>query len=305
MYSLRDVFVFALIRLAERDERIYVLDCDVAPHNRLQYFIKQFPQRGLQLGIAEQNAIGVAAGMATCGLLPVVSSFAAFIVGRCWEQIRHSVAYNRANVKIFATHAGLSAGEDGATHQCLDDLALMLAIPGMHVFAPAFDWECETVVKQVLESSDPAYIRVGRDEIDDVSLPHGGVRGAMQVTSGEGKTAVISTGEITHEAIEASLLLKEYGMSARVIHVSRLHPFPVDDLKDCLRGVDTIFTVEEHRLHGGLHSIISRFLVNSNIKVHTLGQLDGFGQTGRTDELRRYYGIDKHAIINKIIHQSE
>ena len=167
MEALRDVISEELIKEGKKNKNLIVFDCDMGTHTRMKNFFKEFPEQSFQMGICEQNAISVAAGVAQCGRISIVSTFASFLVGRAWEQIRHSVVYNNSNVKLIGTHAGLSDSDDGGTHQCIEDLALMMCIPNIEVFAPAFKSETIKIMEYILKSGKPAYVRVGRSEINE------------------------------------------------------------------------------------------------------------------------------------------
>ena len=219
MEALRDAFVDELIKLSESN-RTVVLDCDVGRHTKLNKFKDKYENRFYQIGIAEQNAVSIAAGMAKGGRIPIVSSFAMFICGRTWEQIRHSVSYNEANVKIFATHSGLSAGEDGGSHQCIEDIALMMSLPNIEVFAPAFPYECRKICSYVIQSKKPAYIRVGRNPVDFDINESFSIGDPILLGNENADVAVISMGEITQEVIKAYEYLKEF----KIIHIGSLRP---------------------------------------------------------------------------------
>lgn len=167
MEALRDIISEELIKEGKRNKNLIVFDCDMGTHTRIKKFFQEFPEQGFQMGICEQNAISVAAGVSQCGRVSIVSTFASFLVGRAWEQIRHSVVYNNSNVKLIGTHAGLSDSDDGGTHQCIEDLSLMMCIPRIEVFAPAFKSETIKIMEYILKSGKPAYIRVGRNEINE------------------------------------------------------------------------------------------------------------------------------------------
>lgn len=296
MDSLRVSFIEKLIELAQRKAQIVVLDCDMGRHNKLNLFKEAYPKQFYQMGISEQNAISVAAGMAKGGMIPIVSSFAAFICGKTWEQIRHSVVYNNANVKIFATHAGLSAGEDGATHQCIEDFALMMAIPKIHVFAPAFVSECNSICDYMIKSSIPAYIRVGRDVVDyDINYTPT-IGDPIVLGNKNSKTVVISTGEITHEVIKAFNICHNF----KIVHIGALRPLNTKKLYSELKNAEKIFVIEEHTKFGGLLSILylSNVFNTSNI-VH-MSMSESFGQTGTVEELRNFYGLSAQHIVEKI-----
>lgn len=297
MKALRDIFIEELIHQAETNKKIVCLDCDVGKHTKTDYFGQAYPERFYSIGIAEQNAVGIAAGLAKGGKVPVVSSFASFICGRAWEQIRHSVVYNCMNVKIFATHSGLSAGEDGGTHQCIEDIPLMLSLPEIEVFAPAFEKECTVICAHVMNSSKPAYIRVGRNPIP--LQPNYDCRVGEPIVIGkeQAKTVVISTGEVTHEF--TSILLENEDV--KLIHIGSLRPLHFETLNSHLRNVQKAIIVEEVSKYGGLASLLYENGLLSHIEqVISLNMNERFGQTGEIQELRQYYNLDKETIVKLI-----
>lgn len=293
MEPLRNVFMKHLVLLAHNNKNIVVLDCDMAKHNRLCYFENTFNNRFYQIGIAEQNAIGIAAGLAKSGKIPIVSSFASFICGRAWEQIRHSVAYNRCNVKIVATHAGLSAGEEGGTHQCVEDFALMMALPNVDVFAPAFPTECKTICQYVTTSNKPAYIRLGRDEVEVDTDDYSRIGDPIIFGSKTANIAIISTGEISQEICK----IPRYHPNVKVLHLGCLRPINNEKIISALDGVTAIFVVEEHTKYGGLASILYMNGILGDKKVIPVNLNEHFGQTGTTYELREYFGLSNNRVL--------
>ena len=294
--SLREVLGEKIEKLGINNKDIVVIDCDMARHTKMDSFERTFPDRFYQAGIAEQNAIGIAAGMARGGKIPIVSSMAMFICGRAWEQIRHSVIYNETNVKIIGTHAGLSDGEDGASHQCFEDLALMLALPRIEIFAPAFPKECESICDHIVSSSKPSYIRVGRgsvhydlEETYYVGLP---------IVKGDTNSdiAIISTGEITQEIY----LLLERDIHFKSIHIGVLRPFNVEAVKTALMNSSKIIVVEESSKYGGLASLLYINHILDNKCVICINMDEKFGQTGTEYELRHYYGMSSEQIEEKV-----
>lgn len=293
MDALRDIFMKNVVEKGKKNTNIVTLDCDMARHTKMKYFQEAFPDRFYEIGIAEQNAIGIAAGMAKGGMVPVVSSFASFICGRAWEQIRHSVGYNNTNVKIFATHAGLSAGEDGATHQCIEDLALISAIPNIDLFAPAFPTECKKICDYVLKSSTAAYVRVGRETVPyDFDCEIGD---PIMVGNCNAKYAIVSTGEISNEGIK----VVERNDNVKLMHIGCLRPLS-KKVKSMLKGVERTVILEEHTKYGGLASIlyVNGYLNGIDVVHMCLGNL--YGQTGSIEELRDYYEIDSSSIEKKL-----
>lgn len=296
MKSLRDVFMRRVVELGKTNERIVVLDCDMAKHNRLSLFEQAFPKRFFQVGISEQNAVGIASGLGKAGKIPIVSSFAAFICGRAWEQIRHSIVYNGCNVKIFATHAGLSAGEDGGSHQCLEDIALLMSLPEIEVFAPAFPMECEMICEHMMNSEKPAYIRVGRDELTyDVEV-YGGIGSPIVFGNQRAQIAIVSTGEISQEMYKVVKMRDD----VKLIHIGCLRPINSLEIMHHINTVEKVVVVEEHAKYGGLASILFMENLLQDKQVVTVNMDGRFGQTGTIEELREYYGLNCQAIIKRL-----
>lgn len=294
MEALRNVFMKKVVDEAEINNKIVVLDCDMARHTKTSFFKEKYPDRFFEAGIAEQNAIGIAAGIAKGGMIPIVSSFAAFICGRTWEQIRHSIGYNDSNVKIFATHAGLSAGEDGGTHQCAEDIALMATIPNIEIFAPAFPSECKKICEYVINSSKAAYIRVGRESVSyDFDCQIGD---PILIGNENAKYAIISTGEVSAEGVK----VVERNDNVKLIHIGCLRPMS-SKVKEMLHGVERAVVVEEHTKFCGLASIlyVNGFLDKINLVHLSMGE--SYGQTGTISELRKCYGLDSLNIENKLL----
>ena len=295
--SLREIFGETVTKLAEKDMNIVVLDCDVARHTKLDIFLKKFPQRFYQIGIAEQNAVGIAAGLAKSGKIPIVASFAIFICGRAWEQIRHSIVINNTNVKIVGTHAGLSAGEDGVSHQCVEDISLMMTLPGIEIFAPAFPRECKKICEYIMTSNKPCYIRMGRSKLeydiqDNYQVGDLIVKGKL-----DSDTAVISTGEVTQEVYRVLKKLKSF----KAIHIGTIRPLHIDNLKSELLKCKKVIIIEENSQYGGLASLLYVNEVLNNKQVVCLNMKEKLGQTGTESELREYYGFSEKKIEKQLL----
>ncbi len=301
--ALRDAIGTQLVNLGKKINKLVVIDCDMAKHTRLSNFFTNFPERGYQVGICEQNAISVAAGIASCGDIPLVSSFSAFIATRCWEQIRHSIAYNNTNVKILATHGGLSAAEDGGSHQCLEDFALMNVLPNMVVLVPADPEEARQAITFALEYTGPVYIRIGRDAVDTIMPNHYKFELGKAICLSDGEeVAIISTGEITQEVIKAKELLKEHNLNIKVIHVPCLKPIDFSTLTSLVGDSKYIVTVEEHSIYGGLGAIIATNFLGeiTPLKFKSIG-METFGESGKSGELKGKYGLDCIGIAKTIL----
>ena len=292
--ATRESFGEALCELAKTNPDIVVLDADLAAATKTSIFQKSYPDRFFDCGIAEGNMIGVAAGLATCGKIPFAASFAMFATGRAFEQIRNSVAYPKLNVKIAGSHAGISTGEDGATHQCLEDIAIMRAIPNMTVINPADHYEMLGAVKAAVELNGPVYLRLGRLAVpsvnnnDDYKFELG-----KGVTLREGSdVTIIATGLVVREAVLAADSLKEQGVSARVINIHTIKPIDEEIIIKAAKETGRVITFEEHNVIGGLgDAVASVVLENCPVPVKKCGVQDRFGYSGPAKELLEIFGF--------------
>ena len=293
-----------LVELAQQGaDNLVVFDADLAAATKTGIFQKEYPNRHFDCGIAEQNMVGVAAGMATMGYVPFVSSFAMFAAGRAFEQIRNSIGYPHLNVKIGATHAGLSVGEDGASHQCCEDIALMRSIPGMVVLSPADDVEARAAVIAAYNYQGPVYLRFSR-----LATPvfHDPETYEFQIGKGEKLTdgydiAVISTGLMTNEALRAAVLAKRQGIAIRVINMPTIKPIDEDIILTAARECRRIITVEEHSVIGGLgEAVCSLLSEKAPTPVRRIGVQDKFGHSGPAWEVLRDYGLTADAIADAV-----
>ncbi len=281
------------------DEKIVVLDADLSKSTKTESFKKAYPERFINCGIAEGNMMSVAAGMATCGKIVFASSFAMFAAGRAFEQIRNSVGYPHLNVKIGATHAGISVGEDGATHQCLEDLGLMRTIPGMVIINPADAVEARLAVKAAIDYDGPVYLRFGRLAVptvfsDDYKFEIGK---GVELENGEDVT-LIATGLMVFEALEARRLLSEQGISARVVNMATIKPIDKDIIVKAAKETGAIVTAEEHNINGGLGSAVAEVLGETvPVPMKRVGTKDVFGRSGKPAELLPMYGLDAKTIV--------
>ena len=302
--ATRDSYGNALVELAQNGaDDLVVLDADLAAATKTGTFKKAFPERHFNCGIAECNMIGVAAGLSTMGLVPFASSFAMFAAGRAFEQIRNSIGYPHLNVKIAATHGGISVGEDGASHQCCEDFALMRSIPGMTVLSPSDDVEARAAVKAAYTYEGPVYIRLGR-----LATPvfHDAQSYPFQIGKGEKLTdgydiAVIATGLMTNEALRAAVLAKRQGMNVRVINMPTIKPIDEEIILTAARECGRIITVEEHSVIGGLGEAVCA-VVSEKLPclVHRIGVQDQFGHSGPANEVLRDYGLTAENIVSVI-----
>jgi len=300
--ATRESYGNALVELGKEHEEIVVLDADLAGATKTGIFKKAFPERHINCGIAESNMIGVAAGLAATGKVPFASSFAMFAAGRAFEQIRNSVGYPKLNVKIGATHAGISVGEDGATHQCNEDLALMRTIPGMIVACPSDDVEARAMVKAAYEHVGPVYMRFGRAAVpvintnEDYKFEFG-----KGIVLREGKdVAIIANGLEVAEAIKAAEMLAADGIDAKVINMHTIKPLDEELVVEAAK-LEKIVTVEEHSVIGGLGSAVCDVVAQkAPAKVLKIGVNDVYGESGPAAELIKKYGLDAEGIYNKV-----
>lgn len=301
--ATRDAYGEALKELGRVNKDVVVLDADLSKSTRTNWFKEEFPERFINVGIAEQNLIGTAAGLAAAGKIPFASSFAMFATGRAYEIIRNSVAYPKLNVKIAATHAGITVGEDGASHQSIEDLSLMRTIPNMVVINPADGVEAKAAVLKAAEYNGPVYIRLGRSKVpvifneDDYKFEIG--KGIM-LEDGTDAT-IIATGVMVSAALEASKKLAEEGIRVRVINIHTIKPIDKDIIIKAAKDTGAIVTAEEHSIIGGLGSAVSEVLVeNYPVPVERIGIKDTFGESGNSDELLVKYGLTPENIIEAV-----
>ena len=301
--ATRESYGNALAELGKEHEDIVVLDADLAAATKTGVFKKACPERHIDCGIAECNMIGVAAGLAATGKVPFASSFAMFAAGRAFEQVRNSVGYPKLNVKIGATHAGISVGEDGATHQCNEDIALMRTIPGMVVINPSDDVEAKAAVKAAYEHQGPVYMRFGRlavpviNDNEDYKFELG-----KGVVLREGKdVAIIATGLPVANCLEAAEKLAAEGIDAKVINIHTIKPLDEELIVAAAKETGKVVTVEEHSVIGGLGSAVCDVLCEqAPTKVLKIGVNDTFGESGPAVELVKKYGLDADSIYEKV-----
>ncbi|MEI3191721.1 MAG: transketolase family protein [Lachnospiraceae bacterium] len=301
--ATRESYGNALAELGAQNPNIVVLDADLAGATKTGVFKKAFPERHIDCGIAEGNMMGVAAGLATCGKIPFASSFAMFAAGRAFEQVRNSIGYPHLNVKIGATHAGISVGEDGATHQCNEDIAIMRTIPGMTIICPADDVEARAAVKAAAEYVGPVYMRFGRLAVpvinDEANYKFEIGKG---ITLKEGKdVTIIATGLEVNESLEAAKLLEADGISAEVINIHTIKPLDKELVVASAKKTGKVVTVEEHSVIGGLGGAVAEALSEeAPTKMLRIGMMDKFGQSGPAKALIEYYGLDGKSIYEKV-----
>lgn len=301
MKATRQSYGEALVELGKENENIVVLDADLATATKTIEFAKEFPKRFFDIGIAEADMIGTAAGMATCGKIPYASTFAVFAAGRAYDQIRSSVCYPNLNVKICATHAGITVGEDGATHQMLEDINLMRGMPNMHVFCPSDDVQTKWLIKEISKIQGPCYVRLCRLTTPDIYNENQKFEIGKMVQIGEGTDATIfATGVTVSEAITAQKELKERGINIRVIDVHTIKPLDEEMIIKCAKETKRLISVEDHNIIGGIGSAISEVLTDKfPTKLERMGINDTFGKSGNAKELLKYFKIDSQAIIDR------
>ena len=301
--ATRESYGNALVELGREHEDLIVLDADLAAATKTSIFRKAFPERHWDIGIAEANMTGIAAGLATCGKVPFISSFAMFASGRNYEQVRNSIGYPHLNVKIGATHAGISVGEDGATHQCLEDIALMRAIPGMTVINPADDVEARAAVRAAYEYQGPVYLRFGR-----LAVPVFNDEDAYRFEIGKGvvlkegrDVSVLATGLCVNEVRKAAKLLEADGIDAEIINIHTIKPLDEELVVASAVKTGLVVTVEEHSVIGGLGSAVCDALSQkAPTKVMKIGINDVFGESGPAWELIHKYGLDADGVHQKV-----
>lgn len=301
--ATREGFGNALVELGKEHEDLVVLDADLAAATKTGVFKKAFPERHIDCGIAEGNMIGIAAGLAATGKVPFASSFAMFASGRAFEQIRNSVGYPHLNVKIGATHAGISVGEDGATHQCNEDIALMRTIPGMVIVNPSDAVEAEAAVKAAYEYVGPMYLRFGRLAVPVIN-DHADYKFELGkgITLREGKDiTIVATGLEVAYALEAAEMLAKDGIDARVINIHTIKPIDEEIIVKAAKETKKIFTVEEHSIIGGLGSAVCDVLCEKcPSPVYKIGMRDMYGESGPAVELLHKYKLDGEGIYKQI-----
>lgn len=301
--ATRESYGQALADLGTEFDDVVVLDADLAAATKTGVFKKAHPERFIDCGIAESNMIGVAAGLATTGKVPFASSFAMFAAGRAFEQVRNSVGYPHLNVKIGATHAGISVGEDGATHQCNEDIALMRTIPGMVVISPSDDVEAKAAVRAAYKHQGPVYLRFGRlpvPVINDRPDYHFEIGKGVVLREGKDLT-IVTTGLPVSSCLEVADKLSEEGIEAKVINIHTIKPLDEDLIVAAAKETGKVVTVEEHSIIGGLGSAVCEVLAEkAPTKVMKIGVNDTFGESGPAVELVKKYGLDTESIYNRI-----
>ena len=297
--ATREAYGKVLVELGKEYPDLIVMDADLSGSTKSGEFAKVYPDRFFNAGIAEQNLYGMAAGLALSGKIVCASTFAMFATGRAFEIIRNSIGYTGANVKVCASHAGITVGEDGASHQTFEDIALMRTIPGMTVVNPCDGYSAESLIRQVVQMEGPAYVRLGRAAVPDFYTEGDVLELGKGKVLREGKDlTIIATGIMVAEAMEAALILQESSIDARVIDIHTIKPLDEELIIKAAKETGRIVTCEEHSIIGGLGSAVSELLSREHpVKMAMVGQQDTFGESGKPEELKAKYGMNASAIV--------
>ncbi len=300
--ATRQSYGEALKILGDENKNVVVLDADLSGATKTNTFAKAYPDRFFNIGIAEQNMIGIAAGMSTCGKIPFASTFAVFATGRVYDQIRNSVCYPNLNVKIAGTHSGLTVGEDGATHQMLEDINLMKALPNMTIFSPSDDIQTKWVIKEAVKINGPVYVRLCRLATPLIYDENSKFEFGKGICFGEGKDAtVFATGDMVSKALEAQEILKSQGKDIRVVDFHTIKPIDEDLIIKCAVETDKLISIEDHSKIGGLGSSIADVLTEKYPKkLIKLGTKE-FGKSGKAEDVLEYFGLTTDKIVESII----
>ncbi len=300
--ATRQSYGEALVKLGEKNKNVVVFDADLSGATKTCLFKQSFPERFFNIGIAEQDMLSTAAGMATCGKIPYVSSFAMFTAGRAYDQIRNSICYPKNNVKICATHSGITVGEDGATHQMIEDISLMRTIPNMNVFCPSDDIETEWLIEEVSKIYGPVYIRLCRLDTPRIYNENQIFQIGKGIQIGEGTDAtVFATGVVVCEALKAKEKLKEENVHIRVVDMHTIKPIDKEIIIKCAKQTKKLISIEDHNVIGGLGSAISEVLTEEYpVKLIRMGIKDTFGSSGKAQELMKYFNITAEDIMKAV-----
>ena len=300
--ATRQSYGEALLELGKENKNIVVFDADLSTATKTNLFAKEFPNRFFDIGIAEQNMISTAAGMATCGKIPYASTFAVFAAGRAYDQIRNSVCYPKLNVKICATHAGVTVGEDGATHQMIEDISLMRTLPNMTVISTSDDIQTKWAVKEISKINGPVYLRLSRLATPIIYDENQKFELGKAIQFGEGTDATIfATGVTVSEALRAQEILKQDGISVRVVDIHTIKPIDKEMVVKCAKETKKLISIEDHNIIGGLGSAISEVLSDEYpAKLVRLGVNDTFGKSGKATELMSYFGITSDNLVKQL-----
>ncbi len=300
--ATRQSYGEALAELGKENKNVVVLDADLAGATKTNIFAKEFPERFFDMGIAEQDMVATAAGFSTCGKIPFASTFAVFATGRSYDQIRNSICYPNLNVKICGTHCGITVGEDGATHQMLEDINLMRGLPNMTVISPADDVEAKWAVREAAKINGPVYIRFGRAATPIIHEEGTNFEIGKAIQFGDGTDATIfATGIMVAEALKAKEELEKEGINVRVVDFHTIKPIDSEMIIKCAKETKKLISIEEHSIIGGLGSAVAEVLVeNCPAKLVRMGMKDIFGKSGNASELLKYFGLTSKEIIEEV-----
>ncbi|HIE35950.1 MAG TPA: transketolase family protein [Candidatus Omnitrophica bacterium] len=296
----RDIYGKTLVELGKKDNRIVVLDADLSSSTRTSFFAKELPERFFNFGVAEQNMMAAAAGLASCGKVVFASTFAMFATARALDQIRNTICYNNFNVKIVATHGGITVGEDGSSHQALEDINFLRAIPNIRIVVPCDAWETKPAIISAYNTEGPFYIRLGRAKVPTIEGKKEFVLGKGYIIE-EGKDLVIvACGIMVYEALCASKILREQGISCCVVNIHTIKPIDEELLVELAKRFERILVCEEHQVMGGLYSSVCEVLSRRfPAKIERIGVENKFGQSGNPKELMQFYGLSVDFIVEK------
>ena len=297
--ATRQSYGEALVELGKENENVVVLDADVSTATKTEFFAKEFPDRFFDMGIAEADMIGTSAGLSTCGKIPYASTFAIFAAGRAYDQIRNSICYPKLNVKICATHSGVTVGEDGATHQMLEDISLMRTIPNLIVMSTSDDTQTKWAVKEIAKIKGPVYLRLARLKVPVIYDENQKFEIGKGIQIGDGTDGTIfATGVTVSEALKAKEILRSKGINVRVVDIHTIKPIDKDLIIKSAKETKKLISIEDHNVIGGLGSAISEVLTDEYpVKLTRLGIKDTFGMSGKADELMSYYKINANNIV--------
>lgn len=300
--ATRQSYGEALAKLGEKNKEVVVLDADLSSATKTNIFAKQFPERFKNVGIAEQNLMGIAAGLAAYGKIPYASTFAVFAAGRAYDQIRNSICYPKLNVKICATHAGITVGEDGATHQMLEDLSMMRTLPNMTVFSPSDDTQTKWLIEEIAKVQGPTYVRLARLSTPVIYEENQKFEIGKAIMHGEGTDATIfATGVTVAESLKAQEELEKENIHVRVVDMFTIKPIDKEIIIKCAKETKRLITIEDHSIIGGLGSSVCEVLAEEYpTKVERMGIKDKFGKSGEAEQLLKYFKIDSRAIVEKV-----
>ena len=300
--ATREAYGEVLKELGKENEKVVVLDADLSNATKTGGFAKEFPDRFFNMGIAEQDMVSTAAGLSTCGKIPFASSFAVFLTGRAYDQVRNSVAYPNLNVKLCGTHAGVTVGEDGATHQMLEDISITRTLPNLKVFCPADEIETRWLIKEIAKIEGPCYVRLGRSKVPQIYDENEKFEIGKFKVFGEGTDATIfASGVTVSEALIAKDELEKEGINVRVVDVCSIKPLDEETILKCAKETKKLISVEDHMVTGGIGSAIAEVLTDKYpTKLTRIGINDTFGKSGKAGELVKYYGLDSTNIIKNV-----